>query len=144
MPLDTRAIIRIAGAVLGGAVTAAIAIKKMPTPQVGQKVLAGMATIGGATVGYYVSGWIADRVVKSGAEQLPQAQATSLPGQSAPVDTPSADAAMGAVAERAGVTAPVTQAEVAKGQVVDIPKDNVVPINKTASMDFSAFGSEPK
>lgn len=144
MALDSRAIIRIAGAVLGGAVTAALAIKKMPTPQVGQKVLAGMATIGGATVGYYVSGWIADRIIKSDVEKLPQTQATSLPGQSAPVVTPSADAAMGAVADRAGVTAQVSQAEVAKGKVVDIPKDNVIPINKANGMDVSAFGSDPQ
>jgi hypothetical protein len=145
MALDTRAIVRIAGAVIGGAITAAIAIKKMPTPHVGQKVLAGMATVGGATVGYYVSGWIADRIIKDGIDKLPQNQATSLPGQSAPIETPSATAAMGAVAERAAVTAPVTQSEVVKGPVVDIPKDNVVPIGKNSGgMDFTAFGSDPQ
>jgi hypothetical protein len=144
MALDTRAIVRIAGAVVGGAITAAIAIKRMPTPHVGQKVLAGMATIGGATVGYYVSGWIADRVIRDGIDKLPQTQATSLPGQSTPAETPSSEAAMGAVAQRAAVTAKVSKNEVSGGQVVDIPKDNVVPINKTAVMDVSAFGSEPQ
>jgi len=144
MALDTRAIVRIAGAVVGGAITAAIAIKKMPTPHVGQKVLAGMATVGGATVGYYVSGWIADRVIRDGIEKLPQTQVTSLPGQSTPNETPSSASAMGAVAQRAAVTAKVSKEEVSGGQVVDIPKDNVVPINKAGGMDVSAFGSEPQ
>jgi hypothetical protein len=145
MALDTRAIIRIAGAVIGGAITAAIAIKKMPTPRVGQKVLAGMATVGGATVGYYVSGWIADRIIRDGIEKLPQNQATSLPGQSAPVQTPSATAVRGAVAEREGVTASVSKEEVNAGPVVDIPRDNVVPIGKNSGgMDVTAFGSDPQ
>lgn len=144
MALDTRAIVRIAGSVIGGAVTAAIAIKQMPAPHLGHKVLAGMATVGGATVGYYVAGWIADRVIKGDVEQLPPTQATSLPGQSAPVETPTSAAAMGAVAERAGMAQPVSRDEVARGPVVDIPKDNVVPINKSNGMDFTAFGSEPQ
>jgi hypothetical protein len=146
MALDTKAIVRIAGAVIGGAVTAAIAVKKMPTPHVGQKVLAGMATVGGATVGYYVSGWIADRIIRDDIDKIPAQQATSLPGQSTPTETPTAEAAMGAVAERAAVTAKVSKEEVGRGPVVDIPKDNVVPIGGKAvmGMDTTAFGSDPQ
>jgi len=143
MTLDKRAIIRIIGAIVGAGVTAAFAIKKMQHNTVGQKVIGGMATLGGATVGYYVSGWVADRIMKDDVEKLPQDQATSLTSGETPAETPSSEAAMGAVAERtAAVTPPVSREEVAKGRVVDIPPEpsNVLPFKP--GMDTSAFGSE--
>lgn len=147
MIFDKRAILRIFGAIIGAGVTAAFAIKKTPHVTTGQRVMGGMATIGGATVGYYVAGWVANRILVEPVETLPDQQAQSLPGGSTPASTPSSQAAMGAVAERAAaVTQSVSSTEVAKGTVIDMQteKSNVIPFKPPPTMDVSAFGSEQR
>lgn len=123
------------GVLLGGGLMYALAAKSgiRRNPGVAAIAVEGGSVVGGALLGYHLSNFLINHLgAGSGAvDSLPlNNQATSLPSGNAPVETPSATAAMGSVASRAaavaaaseggGGTPVATAAAVGSGQVIDI------------------------
>jgi hypothetical protein len=86
-------------------------------------IVEGGAITGGALVGYHLSNLVAARLLQEVPEDLPKQQAEALPSGSQPLETPSAEKAMGNVAAKVrAVTPEASQDDIQGWQVIDITK----------------------
>jgi hypothetical protein len=128
--MDTkRIIINGLGIALGGglmylAVRKTSVIRNRTLPST---LVEGGAIVGGASVGYFLSNLVANRVLGAGEDMLPEMQATALPSGETPVETPSVGAIKSNMAASAkavnSVTPVANQADILSGNVIDITKN---------------------
>lgn len=128
--MDVRKLLfNIVGVALGGGLMYAL-IKKSGYERSAKTLSAtlveGGAITGGVLLGYHLSNFAAAHLLQdSGVEKLPAQQVDSLPSGDTPVETPTADTAMGNVKAKANAVntaRPVTPEEVRMGDVIDITK----------------------
>jgi hypothetical protein len=121
-----RLLINAVGVIVGGGLMYALVKKsgyEKHAKTLSSTLVEGGAITGGAFLGYHLSNVIVNRLVQEAPDKLPDEQAHSLPGGDGPVDTPSAEKAMGSVAAKAqavNTTPTVSSTEVKGGQVIDI------------------------
>ncbi len=117
------------GVLLGGGLMYALVKKSGLEKQartMSATLVEGGAIMGGAFAGYHLSNFVASRLLGEATEKLPQQQVEALPTGEKPVETPTAEAAMGNVkakAQTVAITPVATPTDISGGNVIDITKN---------------------